>query len=564
MSRFHAIFGLLIIALFLIPWAVAGSDTTLSTTHHQEMNKLLKNVSDQITSGLMTLEDNNQKSAAVLSDRNLSEGNISEALNAKLTAAPFAHSSLIIDPQGTVLGAAPAVYQNLIGINLNDSATGHANSVQKPVLSDIFLMKEGFYGVSLSYPIFSSSNEYKGYTDITFRPEEFLRQYIIPLIEQNNYDLFILEPEGMTVYETNEEEIGRNALTDPMYSDPALHEAAIAITGNRSGVITYPFWNRNWDRTIQREAVWDTLAFDGQEWRIAVVRDIMDNPADNTRSNGNQDSDTTDLNESIRSLTDFMENASAFVQQNGRKEALSSFNNLSGPWVSGERYIFAYDMNGTTLALPYQEGLIGKDRMNLTDANGLAILPGMLDLVKEGGGYLYYVYPNPADNFAPELKLYLIKPVDDTWFIGSGVYLPSIKSEISQQSLSELIQRVKQASTHADEVGKEQALIDFNDINGSYADGGSYIFAYGYDGTTLALPHQPELIGTDRLNYTDQYGCRIINMEINAAKRGGGFVYVVYYNPESGDSELKLCYVTPAGDDWLVGSGIYTGQNLTT
>ena len=430
----------------------------------------------------------------------------------------------------------------------------------------MFLLKEGFYGVSLSYPIFSADHEYQGYTDITFRPEEFLRQYIVPLVEENNYDIFILQPDGMTIYETNEEEIGKNVLTDPLYADPDLHQAAITITSNQSGEVTYPFWNRNWDKTVQREAVWDTLKVDDKEWRIAIVHDIRDvsgNGNLSSSSESNAIDKPEDLNSSIASITEFISNATVFAQQQGREESLLAFNNLSGPYVSGDRYIFAYDMNGTALALPYQQGLIGKNRMNLTDVNGLAILPSIIDRARDGGGFLYFVYSNPADEYNPELKLFTIKPVNDEWFIGSGIYLPSIKATIPQENLTTLVQRVKGAVIHAGEVGKDQAITEFNDLNGRYADNESYLFAYQYDGTTLALPYQPELIGSQRLEYRDHYGCPIIKMEVEAAKRGGGFVYVVYYNPESGKDELKLCYVAPAGDNWLIGSGIYTGEELS-
>ena len=152
--------------------------------------------------------------------------------------------------------------------------------------------------------------------------------------------------------------------------------------------------------------------------------------------------------------------------------------------------------------------------------------------------------------------------VNEERVVGSGISLPLIDAEFNASDRDALISRVKQAVRHADQVGKEQAIMDFNDLNQSFADGGSYIFAYGFDGTTLALPHQPEIIGTNRMNFTDVYGAPIIVQELHAAKRGGGIVYIVYYNPDSGNNELKLCYVLPAGDDWFVGSGIYLGRGL--
>jgi len=551
-----------VISIILFSHTGAEQTDTLNDSRHQDMTDLIGKVSDEIKAGLISVEHENEKSAMALSNSTLSGDSATAALNQKVASIPFAHSSLVIMPSGLVTAAAPNTYQNLVGIYLNDSAVKTANAKKLPVLSDIFLLSEGFYGVSFSYPIFSSGNEYLGYTDVTFRPEEFLRQYIIPLIKQKVYDIMIIQPNGQIVYESNEEEIGRDALTDPLYSDPTLHQAAVAITSQKSGITSYQFWNRNWDKSVQREAVWDTLEFDNQEWRIVVIGDIDETHPDTTQTGDKQNSQDQDLNRSIALLNNFMENATAFAAENGQTEACSVFNNLSGPFVSGEQYIFAYDMNGTALALPYQTGFIGKNRMNLTDVNGFAVLPAMVDLAGEGGGYLYFVYPNPAQNYTPMLKYFQIKPVNKDWFIGSGIFLPKFNASIPQQNITGLVSRVKNATIHVDDVGKEQALADFNDINGPYADGGDYIFAYAYNGSTLALPHQPELIGTDRSDYTDQFGCQIIRMEINAAKRGGGYVYIVYGNPDTGKNEVKLCYVSPAGDDWFVGSGIYTGQNL--
>ena len=74
------------------------------------------------------------------------------------------------------------------------------------------------------------------------------------------------------------------------------------------------------------------------------------------------------------------------------------------------------------------------------------------------------------------------------------------------------------------------------------------------------MPFQPEAIGTDRTGFSDTYGVKVAAWEIAVAKTGGGFVYVDYINPDTGKAGLKLCYVVPAGDDWFVGSGIYTSR----
>jgi signal transduction histidine kinase len=258
-------------------------------------------------------------------------------------------------------------------------------------------------------------------------------------------------------------------------------------------------------------------------------------------------------------LTRFVQEASAYAKEHGREAALREFNDVNGSFIRGDLYVFAYDMNGTTLAWPYRPDMIGTNRAGATDPNGVKHISRMIQLAREGGGPVYYITGNPADNNRSEFKISYIKPVDSTWFVGAGIYLPEIPAQFSAAERDGLVARVKQAREYADKNGAATAIKDFNDRNGTFADGSRYIFAYGYNGTTLALPFQPEVIGTDRTDFTDTYGVKITEWEIAVAKGGGGFVYVDYYNPDTGAPGMKLCYVLPVNDEWLVGSGIYTG-----
>ena len=100
---------------------------------------------------------------------------------------------------------------------------------------------------------------------------------------------------------------------------------------------------------------------------------------------------------------------------------------------------------------------------------------------------MYGVYPNPDQDFQNQLKIYYVEPVDSDWFIGSGLYIPWIQAEFGSEEIDALISRVRQAVRHADLVGKEQAIMDFNDLNQSFQMAVIHL-AYGVDGTTLALP----------------------------------------------------------------------------
>ena len=108
--------------------------------------------------------------------------------------------------------------------------------------------------------------------------------------------------------------------------------------------------------------------------------------------------------------------------------------------------------------------------------------------------------------------------------------------------------------------GKEKALAEFSNPNGSFIRGELYIYAYDFNGTTLAHPVNPEKIGVNRLNETaGNVGLILRNMSA-MARNGSGFYRFYYINPAHNRTlESKLGYAEKVDDDWWLGSGVYTG-----
>ena len=182
----------------------------------------------------------------------------------------------MIDAEGIVTAAAPVHYETMVGTDLGyQPEVQYANTIKKPILSNIFLLKEGFSGISLSYPVFSGTT-YLGYTDLTFRPEIFLRQYFRPITEKTGYEFMVLQTDGMILYETNEEEVGKNSFTDPLYQSTEVPKLAKKVVAEKSGRGEYTFWDADWKKETLREISWSTVTFDETEWRIAVIRDMQD------------------------------------------------------------------------------------------------------------------------------------------------------------------------------------------------------------------------------------------------------------------------------------------------
>ena len=534
------------------------SDEPADTPEDAQMSALLEKATTDVSAGLSRLQKSNAESADKLSKTGIEGDAAGNVLQEKLSAAsPYVISSLVIESEGIVTAAAPAHYETIVGTDLGyQPEVQHANKVKEPVLSDLFLLEEGFAGVSLSYPVFSGVT-YLGYTDLTFRPEIFLRQYFRPLTEETGYEFMVLQTDGTILYETNEEEVGKNALTDPLYQPTEIPKLAEKMVAESSGRGEYTFWDMDWKREVSRELYWSTVTFDGTEWRVSVIRDIeiafSPAPVFTPRSNEALDKD-------IFLMKSFVEDAAVFAQRNGRDVACEAFSDPEGEFIDGERYIFAYDMNGTTLAHPYQPGIVGENRTALADENGFEIHKSCMDLAARGGGYIYFTYANPSEEYRKELKIAAIRPVDDTWYVGSGIYIPEMNVALNQTAIDALVSRVKEAQSFAltsSAYRKEEGI--FPSMNETFGTNADYIFAYDMNGTCLSLPFQPEMAGKDRLNFTDSYGVEAVKLEIDAAQRGGGYVYVVYYNPDTGNEELKFCYVAPVFDEYFVGSGVYAG-----
>jgi polar amino acid transport system substrate-binding protein len=127
-------------------------------------------------------------------------------------------------------------------------------------------------------------------------------------------------------------------------------------------------------------------------------------------------------------------------------------------------------------------------------------------------------------------------------------------------TISDLITFVDSSVDFAEKYGKEKAFAEFNDRNGTFIQGDLYIYVYDMNGTVLAHPVNPELIGKNRLDELDAIGTFFIQNLMNAAINNTGFARYTYINPVHNNSiEEKLGYVRMVDDEYWLGSGIYRG-----
>jgi signal transduction histidine kinase len=121
-------------------------------------------------------------------------------------------------------------------------------------------------------------------------------------------------------------------------------------------------------------------------------------------------------------LVTHVNEALKFARENGKQNSLEVFNDPKGNFTRDGRYIFAAEYGGKCLAQPFQPELIGKNRLDEKDPNGVKISRLASDVARQGNGFYYAIYPDPSRNMTPALKLNYATDVDGIWWLGSGIY----------------------------------------------------------------------------------------------------------------------------------------------
>lgn len=138
------------------------------------------------------------------------------------------------------------------------------------------------------------------------------------------------------------------------------------------------------------------------------------------------DSTTGEMPEEIIKMKNLVEETVRFAGENGNEATLKEIDLTDGQFTRGNLYDYAYDYNCTMLAHPYMPEKIGENLKDFTGPYGVKVISVLAETARNGGGYAVFGWENPENNNKPELKLGYVKPVNDEWWVGSGVYLSDL------------------------------------------------------------------------------------------------------------------------------------------
>ena len=116
---------------------------------------------------------------------------------------------------------------------------------------------------------------------------------------------------------------------------------------------------------------------------------------------------------------------------------------------------------------------------------------------------------------------------------------------------------VEKAVAYAQTNGKDKLVTEVNKKNGPFHQGDLYVFVFDLDGTVIANPANPEVVGKNDIAKPDADGKLFRKDILNVAKtQGSGWVDYKWLNPTNGKVEPKTSYVKKQGDV-IIGAGVY-------
>jgi signal transduction histidine kinase len=123
----------------------------------------------------------------------------------------------------------------------------------------------------------------------------------------------------------------------------------------------------------------------------------------------------------------------------------------------------------------------------------------------------------------------------------------------------ECVAKTKEAAQLISEKGVDAAITEINNKSGKFVWKDTYVFLMDLQGTMLAHPMSPSLIGKNLLATPDKSGKMLFVEFVDVAKKdGSGWVDYMWPKPGEETPSKKISYIYRVpGQDYLLGAGIY-------
>lgn len=246
------------------------------------MMPVLEKAKQGITAVFSSIDKGLSGAAKQLSGVDLKGEDARKILNDLCRGRDYAVDCNIIDPNGRMIVVEPSqTYGKYEGSDISQQA--HIIKLlkdKKPVFSGVFPSVEGIKVIEIAYPVFSDKGEFRGAVGILVRQQALTGDVLEPLVRDIPCKAWVMQKDGLIVYDPDPDQIGRNIFTDKLFEpfeDLVSFSETVSMATDGAG--SYDFYAKGLeDKTIVKKyAAWDTASLYGTQWRIIVME--VDRPA---------------------------------------------------------------------------------------------------------------------------------------------------------------------------------------------------------------------------------------------------------------------------------------------
>lgn len=192
---------------------------------------------------------------------------------------PHVIDSTFIDSKGIMKLVEPDKYRSYEGSNISkQEAVITMLKTKKPRMGNLFLSVEGIKSIDIEHPVFSKEKQFFGSVSMLIKPDEMIRSVVVPIEKNLGVKCWVMQKDGVILYETDPVQIGLNLFTNPLYKDYqeliALGKKMIKET---KGEGFYTFQSHGTTNAVRKKAVWKTIHFFNNDW-IVVAYMKIENP----------------------------------------------------------------------------------------------------------------------------------------------------------------------------------------------------------------------------------------------------------------------------------------------
>jgi basic membrane protein A len=252
----------------LIP--VTSSQRTILS--RQELQDLLTRLQGEVATVLQSLDSDLQLNAEELSGRDLKGDYARDLLQQLYRAHPYIIDCETVSSKGVMVAVEPPGHRKSEGADISrQTHMVKLFKTKKPVLSGSFRSVEGPEAVVIHQPIFSANRRFTGSIAALFAPEYLLASIIGPVASNLPVDIFLMQTDGLTIYDVDAQQIGRNVFRDRQYKRyPGLVALARKVAATPEGTGSYRFPLPGAAKAVEKVAYWRTVTLHGRAWRLVI------------------------------------------------------------------------------------------------------------------------------------------------------------------------------------------------------------------------------------------------------------------------------------------------------